>query len=48
MSVEDTEDCYGARLLTAQQLAEQAVVVEQFSDADEAERLFAAAARVDR
>lgn len=47
MSDEITGDSDGARHLTARQLAEQAIAAEQSGDADEAERLFAAADRVD-
>ncbi len=47
MSDEITGDAEGARHLTARQLAEQAIAAEETGDADEAERLFAAADKVD-
>ena len=47
MSINTIPDGEGDRHLTARQLAEQAISAEESGDADEAERLFAAADRVD-
>lgn len=47
MSDDVAPDGEASRHLTARQLAQQAIAAEEGGDADEAERLFAAADRVD-